>query len=117
MKLVTAQSFKNNLQFSCLKKLSDKMPGSSILNLCLPPGLRNFIKNNYWFFIDLQSDNSLQISSDFPEGIDGGLGVRSGPRVADAGVARSGLSCQFVDDRNLARMSSPAKRKPVEEED
>ena len=67
MKLITAQSFPNNLQFSSLKALANKIPGSNILNLCLPPGLRNFIKNNYWFFINMQEDKKqFQIISDSP---------------------------------------------------
>jgi len=66
LKLVTAQSFANNLQFSCLKRLADKLPGSNILNLCFPPGLRSFIINNYWFFINLQQNNCLQINPESP---------------------------------------------------
>eukprot|EP00092_Neocalanus_flemingeri_P003814 GFUD01004108.1.p1 GENE.GFUD01004108.1~~GFUD01004108.1.p1 ORF type:complete len:413 (+),score=155.34 GFUD01004108.1:158-1240(+) len=100
MKLITAQSFQNNLQFSCLKKLSDKLPGSGILNLYLPPGLRSFIQNNYWFFINLQTEKCLQISSDSPP----------------AGSAGPGLACKFVDDRFLVKMASPAKRKAIEDD-
>jgi len=96
MKLLTAQSFPNNLQFSCLKKLSDKLPGSSILQLYLPPGLRNFIQNNYWFFINLQSEKCLQISADSPP--------------------LAGLVTKFVDDRFLLSISSPAKRKAIDED-
>jgi len=66
LKLVTAQSFSNTLQFSCLKRLADKLPGSNILNLCFPPGLRSFVINNYWFFINLNQKNSLHISSESP---------------------------------------------------
>ena len=51
-KLVTAQSFSNNLQLSCLKIMDVKF--SNILNLCFPPCLRSFIMNNYWFIINLQ---------------------------------------------------------------
>jgi len=70
LKLVTAQSFTNNLQFSCLKRLADKLPGSDILNLCFPPGLRSFIINNYWFFINLQQENCLEINPESPNDID-----------------------------------------------
>ena len=95
MKLVTAQSFSNNLQFSCLKKLSDKLPGSNILNLCMPPGLRSFIQNNYWFFINLQAEKCLQISSDSPPS----------------------SSCRFVDDTiSMVSISSKTKRKNVEDD-
>ena len=103
MKLITAQSFKNNLQFSCLKKLSDKLPGSSILSLCLPPGLRSFIQNNYWFFINLQTEKCLQISSDSPP-------------AAGVGSVGQGLACRFVDDRFMVKMSSQAKRKAADED-
>jgi len=95
IKLVTAQSFSNNLQFSCLKRLSDKLPGSSILSLCIPPGLRSFIKNNYWFFINLQQDNFMQISSESP------------PPTA---------SCRMVDSADPTMATSHGKRKNMEEE-
>jgi len=68
MKLETAQSYKNNLQFSCLKVLSSKLPGSNLLNLYLPPGLKKFIQNNYWFFVDLETkvEEGLMIVADTP---------------------------------------------------
>ena len=100
MKLVTAQSFANNLQFSCLKRLADKLPGSSILNLYLPPGLRSFIQNNYWFFINLQQEKCLQISSDSPP----------------PGGVVSGLACRVVDDRWLVSISNQDKRKTMEDD-
>ena len=95
IKLVTAQSFSNNLQFSCLKRLSDKLPGSSILSLCIPPGLRSFIKNNYWFFINLHQETCLQISSESP------------PPTA---------SCRLVDGTDLTMVTKQGKRKNMEEE-
>ena len=49
VRLVTAFSFSNTLQFECFRKLSEKMSRSDLVNLYLPPGLRNFVLNNYWF--------------------------------------------------------------------
>jgi len=49
IKLVTARSFPNTLQFECFRRLSQKLPRSDLLDIHLPPGLRNFVLNNYWF--------------------------------------------------------------------
>lgn len=50
--LSTAQSLPSSLQFLAVRSLAHKLPGSTLLSLLLPPGIRNFIRNNYWFFID-----------------------------------------------------------------
>ena len=88
-KLVTAQSFSNNLQLSCLKIMVVKF--SNILNLCFLPGFWSFIMNNYWFFINLHQEKGLQISSKSP----------SPPTLLPAGL------CTFSGER---------KRKNVEED-
>lgn len=70
IKLITALSFPNNLQFECFKALSLILPKSDLLNVYIPPGLRylgstvtvptifcnlyihrNFVRNNYWFLV------------------------------------------------------------------
>jgi len=51
VKLITALSFPNSLQFECFKALSEKLPKSDLLNVYIPPGLRGFIRNNYWFLV------------------------------------------------------------------
>jgi len=53
--LSTAQSLPSSLQFLAVRSLAHKLPGSTLLSLLLPPGIRNFIRNNYWFFIDHSS--------------------------------------------------------------
>ena len=50
--LSTARSLPSSLQFLAVRCLAHKLPGSTLLTLLLPPGIRNFIRNNYWFFID-----------------------------------------------------------------
>ena len=40
VKLITALSFPNSLQFECFKVLSEKLPKSDLLNVYIPPGLR-----------------------------------------------------------------------------
>ena len=40
VKLITALSFPNTLQFECFKTLSEKLPKSDLLNVYIPPGLR-----------------------------------------------------------------------------
>jgi len=57
IKLVTARSFPNTLQFECFRRLSEKLPRSDLLDIHLPPGLRNFVLNNYWF-LDLTGPNN-----------------------------------------------------------
>ena len=70
-----SQSFSNNLQFSCLKRMVYKF--SNILNLCFPPCLRSFIMNNYWFFINLQINSK---SPSPPTLLPAGLCTISGER-------------------------------------
>merc|ERR1711974_508801 len=53
--LSTARSLPSSLQFLAVRSLAHKLPGSTLLSLLLPPGIRNFIRNNYWFFIDHSS--------------------------------------------------------------
>ena len=40
VKLISALSFPNTLQFECFKTLSEKLPKSDLLNVYIPPGLR-----------------------------------------------------------------------------
>jgi len=49
VELVTALSIPSTLQWECYRSLADKMPRSDLINIHLPPGLRNFVLNNYWF--------------------------------------------------------------------
>ena len=52
MTLTTARSLPSSLKFLAVQSLAHKLPGSTFQSLLLPPGIRNFIRNNYWFFID-----------------------------------------------------------------
>ena len=40
VKLISALSFPNTLQFECFKTLSEILPKSDLLNVYIPPGLR-----------------------------------------------------------------------------
>jgi len=54
MRLVTAQSFRNTLQFHCVQRLASKLGRSAVQphgRIRLPPGLNSFIENNYWFLL------------------------------------------------------------------
>jgi len=51
VKLISALSFPSTLQFECFKTLSEILPKSDLLNVYIPPGLRNFVRNNYWFLV------------------------------------------------------------------
>lgn len=97
MKLVTARTFSNSLQFQCVRNLAHKLPGSTLQRLLLPPGIINFIKNNYWFLLKQDPamvPSHLLFSTTSPK--------RHGPRT------------RFVDDRLVSSIQSPGTRNLVE---
>jgi len=57
MTLVNTLSFKNTLQLLCFMTLSEKYPKSDLLNIYLPPALRKFVINNYWFLDKVKNND------------------------------------------------------------
>jgi len=65
VRLKTALSLPSSLKFECYRKLAEKWPKSDLLNMHLPPGLRNFVLNNYWF-LDCLAPSCIGIVDESP---------------------------------------------------